>query len=164
MTSTVSADGDLAKIIIQLEEIVKHRKELENEESKLWSLLNKEMDSRFGVPSIDADENKYGAGRIRSGNTVIGRSIANYGSKIIPEELEKNLNILVREGVLNEEGLDRILNKREVVKVEYSINEVELSALATVDEDILRAVKKSLTAPEVRVSKISPKKAQPDDF
>ena len=97
-------------------------------------------------------------------STVIGRSIANYGSKIIPEELEKNLNILVREGVLNEEGLDRILNKREVVKVEYSINEVELSALATVDEDILRAVKKSLTAPEVRVSKISPKKAQPDDF
>ena len=58
MTSTVSADGDLAKIIIQLEKIVKQRKELENEESKLWSLLNKEMDSRFGVPSIDADENK----------------------------------------------------------------------------------------------------------
>ena len=34
MTSTVSADGDLAKIIIQLEEIVKQRKELENEEKQ----------------------------------------------------------------------------------------------------------------------------------
>jgi hypothetical protein len=159
---TKKATGTKAQKIARMAELYSQQKAIETELKELWELFYSDMDTMFGAGEITKDddgvETKKGDGRITGGGFVIGRNLAEYGAKVVPEKLKAALGILVREGVLSDDEFNKIIDEHDETTTVIDVNETYLNALATVNDDVRRAVKKSLTPSKPQFAKVAPTK------
>lgn len=164
MMQVFNAPPELKPLLKELKDMGDWRKKADAREAEIWVTLEKYIKSVVGDPYIDDDEEKHGEVVFVLDGIEFGRTVSNYGSKIEPEELDKALTRLLKEGVIEQEEYDSIIEKTETVTYDYRVDENELKVLATSNPDVLAAVNRAKSPPEPRPSRIKPRAAKAENI